>query len=189
MPQIALVSGKGGTGKTTLAFGIAVTLNEAGKTFLIIDHDPQQSLTAVLRQLQLPSQKEPTALTIIDTPPRLDDLNVRNTIKTADILLLPTDSSPMDVPVTNNTAKLVTSLKKESAKAFVVLNKVRKRTFWSRQADENSEAMFILPVLKSQIGFRECYKHALINGWKALDREARDEISTLVISILSATHG
>jgi chromosome partitioning protein len=184
MPRIALISGKGGTGKTSLAFGIALTLHEAGKVFAIVDHDPQQSLTTLLKQMHLTSQRSDAALTIIDTPPRLDDANVRAAIKSADILLLPTDSSPMDVPVTNNTAKLVTSLKKASATAFVVLNKVRKRTFWSRQADQNSEEMFALPVLKSQIGFRECYKHALINGWKALDREARDEISTLVIAIL-----
>jgi len=184
MRQIALVSGKGGTGKTSLAFGIALTLHEAGKVFAIVDYDPQQSLTTLLKQMHLTSQRPDAALIIIDTPPRLDDANVRAAIKSADILLLPTDSSPMDVPVTNNTAKLVTSLKKSSATAFVVLNKVRKRTFWSRQADQNSEEMFALPVLKSQIGFRECYKHALINGWKALDREARDEISTLVIAIL-----
>jgi chromosome partitioning protein len=184
MPQIALVSGKGGTGKTTLAFGIALTLNEAGKQFAVVDHDPQKSLTALLLQMQLGAHREPASLTIIDTPPHIDHPNVRGVIKSADILLLPTDSSPMDVPVTNNTAKLVTSLKKETAKAFVVLNKVRKRTFWTRQADEHAEQMFALPALKSQIGFRECYKHALINGWKALDREARDEISNLVISIL-----
>jgi len=184
MPQIVMVSGKGGTGKTTLAFGIALTLNEAGKTFAIVDHDPQKSLTALLGQLPLPARRQPAAVTIIDTPPRLDDANVRAVIKTADVLLLPTDSSPMDVPVTNHTAKLVESLRKESASALVVLNKVRKRTFWSRQADQNPDQMFVLPVLKAQIGFRECYKHALLRGWKALDREARDEISNLVISIL-----
>jgi chromosome partitioning protein len=182
--QIALISGKGGTGKTTLGFGIALTLNEAGKSFRIVDHDPQKSLTALLKQLELPSHTESASLTIIDTPPRLDDPNVRAAIKTADTLLVPTDSSPMDVPVTNNTAKLVSSLKKDLSKAFIVLNKVRKRTFWSRQADENSIQMFTLPVLKSQIHSRECYKHALINGWKGLEREARDEISSLVIAIL-----
>jgi hypothetical protein len=141
MPQIVMVSGKGGTGKTTLAFGIALTLNEAGKTFTIINHDPQKSLTALLNQLPLPARRQPpAAVTIVDTPPRLDDASVRAVIKTADVLLVPTDSSPMDVPVTNNTAKLVESLRKETANAFVVLNKVRKRTFWNRQAEENPNA-------------------------------------------------
>ena len=71
MPQILMVSGKGGTGKTTLAFGIALTLNEAGKTFTIIDHDPQKSLTALLNQLPLPARRQPpAAVTIVDTPPR-----------------------------------------------------------------------------------------------------------------------
>jgi chromosome partitioning protein len=184
MPQIMMVSGKGGTGKTTLAFGFALTLNEAGKSFDIIDHDPQKSLTALLNQLPLPAQQQAGAVTIIDTPPRLEDPKVRAAIKTADVLLLPTDSSPMDVPVTNHTARLVDSLRKKGSRAFVVLNKVRKRTFWSRQADDHSERMFELPVSKSQLGHRECYKHALIHGWKALDREARDEMSSLVISVL-----
>ena len=93
---------------------------------------------------------------------------------------LPSDSSPMDVPVTNDTAKLALTLKQDGARAFVVLNKVRKRTLWARHAEE----LFGIPVLKSQIGFRECYKHALIHGWKALDRDARDEIATLVIAVL-----
>jgi len=184
MLRIVLLSGKGGTGKTTLAFGIALTLHEAGKSFAVIDHDPQQSLTNLLKEMQLSSQQEHATVTIIDTPPRLDDANVRSAVRSADILLLPSDSSPMDVPVTNDTAKLALTLKQDGARAFVVLNKVRKRTVWARHAEEHAEELFAIPVLKSQIGFRECYKHALIHGWKALDRDARDEIATLVIAVL-----
>jgi cellulose biosynthesis protein BcsQ len=184
MPRIVLLSGKGGTGKTTLAFGIALTLHEAGKPFAVVDHDPQQSLANLLKQLQLSSQQEHAELTIIDTPPRLDDANVRAATKSADVLLLPSDSSPMDIPVTNNTATLAMTLKQSGARAFVVLNKVRKRTFWARHAEMHSKDLFTIPILKSQIGFRECYKHALIHGWQALDRDARDEIASLVVAIL-----
>ena len=53
MLRIMLLSGKGGTGKTTLAFGIALTLHEAGKNFAVIDHDPQKSLTNLLKEMQL----------------------------------------------------------------------------------------------------------------------------------------
>jgi cellulose biosynthesis protein BcsQ len=98
---------------------LAEDLHEAGKPFAVIDHDPQQSLANLLKQMQLSSQQEQAELTIIDTPPRLDDANVRAATKTADILLLPSDSSPMDIPVTNNTATLAMALKQDGARAFV----------------------------------------------------------------------
>ena len=46
MKTIALVTQKGGTGKTTLAASLAVAAQEAGERVFLIDLDPQGSLTS-----------------------------------------------------------------------------------------------------------------------------------------------
>jgi chromosome partitioning protein len=44
MRTIALVTAKGGSGKSTLTAGIGVAAHEAGEKVYLIDLDPQQSL-------------------------------------------------------------------------------------------------------------------------------------------------
>ena len=54
---LALCSQKGGVGKTTSCVNLAVGLAKAGKKVLVIDNDPQGSMTASLIVVQLSRQK------------------------------------------------------------------------------------------------------------------------------------
>ena len=44
----AIINQKGGTGKTTTALNLGYALSQNGKEVLLIDFDPQASLTAAL---------------------------------------------------------------------------------------------------------------------------------------------
>ena len=56
MRTIALISQKGGAGKTTLAITLAVTAERAGLTSVLVDLDPQASAAqwSDLRQAKTP---------------------------------------------------------------------------------------------------------------------------------------
>ena len=50
MPVVSLVSPKGGVGKTTTALLIASTLDHRGQNVVLLDGDPNQPLTALVRR-------------------------------------------------------------------------------------------------------------------------------------------
>ena len=66
MPTIAIVSQKGGSGKTTLAVHLAAAATSAGKVSCIIDTDPQATAT------QWGTWRSDKAPEVIDSaPPRV----------------------------------------------------------------------------------------------------------------------
>src|SRR5215217_5460300 len=106
MRAIALLSQKGGSGKTTLAVHIAVAAVEAGERVVLIDTDPQGSAKAwsQARTTEAPSVQKTTAsgigrmmeqalrekatLVVIDTAPHATP-GVDAIASKADFLLIP----------------------------------------------------------------------------------------------------
>jgi hypothetical protein len=66
----------------------------------------------------------------------------------------------------------------------VVFNKVRKGTLLSRIVPESAKQLSV-PALGVMLSARECYQHALGQGWKALDGAAREEVLQLTVALLS----
>jgi chromosome partitioning protein len=85
MKTIALVSQKGGSGKTTLAINLAIAATLSRKVVVIIDLDPQQSAA---RWARLRSNEEPVILP--GHGPNLPDLVKRAEDGGADILIIDT---------------------------------------------------------------------------------------------------
>jgi len=134
MPTIAVISQKGGAGKTTLTLHVAAAAQETGAVSLIIDTDPQATASqwASWRQDAPPEviDSPPPRLAakvaqataqganviVIDTPPHADSA-ARAAVEVADLVLIPCRPSAFDLSAIQTTAKLVQLLRKP---AFVV---------------------------------------------------------------------
>lgn len=136
MPTIAIVSQKGGSGKTTLAVHLATAASAAGKVACIIDTDPQATAAAwgdwrggadpeviTTPPTRLGKTIEDAAklgadVIVIDTPPHADAA-AREAVKAADLVLIPTRPRAFDLHAIQTTAELVRYAGKP---AFVVFN-------------------------------------------------------------------
>jgi chromosome partitioning protein len=126
-PQVktlAIVSQKGGVGKTTLATGLAVASERAGARTAIFDVDPQGSAAFWndTRQAEAPAvvavppvrlahmlkaaTEAGTDLVIVDAPPVAKDIAFQ-AVENADFILVPTRPAVLDVMATTETLKLI----------------------------------------------------------------------------------
>jgi hypothetical protein len=66
----------------------------------------------------------------------------------------------------------------------VVFNRVRRTTVLGRLMEDTSKQLSA-PTLDASLSARECYQHAIGQGWKALDGPAREEVFRLAADVLS----
>jgi len=135
---VAIVSQKGGSGKTTLAVHIATRAAQAGHQSCVVDTDPQASAAAwcdwrgdflpvvvtspparLTRTIDS-ARKQGMDFVVIDTPPHADAA-AREAIKAADVVLIPTRLRAFDLAALEPIVDLVTLAK---TPAFVVFNAV-----------------------------------------------------------------
>jgi len=135
MPTIAVISQKGGAGKTTVAIHLAAAAQEAGRVALVIDTDPQATASqwAAWRQEAPPevidsppprlaakiaqASRQGAELIVIDTPPHADSA-ARAAVELADLVLIPCRPSAFDLAAIQTTAKLVQLLRKPAYVVF-----------------------------------------------------------------------
>ena len=137
MKIIAIVSQKGGAGKTTVSLHVAVAADQAGLSVAIIDMDPQATAEtwAVWRKNDehpaVVAAKAPTLtrtleraaklgadLIVIDTPP-LAQAEASEAVRAADLILIPCRPAAFDLHAVRMTARLAQSAGKP---AFVMFN-------------------------------------------------------------------
>jgi chromosome partitioning protein len=196
MKTVAIVSRKGGAGKTTLAVHLAVAASIKGKEVAIIDLDPQASAAgwgdsrsaetpAVVsaQAARLPKVLETAAnagadLAIIDTAPHSETAALA-AIRAADLILIPCRPAILDLRAISDTIDLVNLAKKT---ATVVLNAVPPR---GSLADEAVEAIkgYGVTVAPTKVGQRAAFVHSLTTGLTATEYEpegkAAEEIQQL----------
>ena len=185
MPTIAIISQKGGAGKTTLAIHLAAAAQDAGRVALIIDTDPQATASqwAAWRQDAPPevidsppprlaakvdaAKGQGAEMIVIDTPPHADSA-ARAAVEVADLVLIPCRPSAFDLSAIQTTAKLVQLLRKPAYVVFTAGSPNAPRIY--QEASELVES-FGTPPCPVQIPDRAVYRHASGEGRTVMEYE------------------
>jgi chromosome partitioning protein len=197
MPTIAIISQKGGAGKTTLALHLAAAAEDAGHTALVIDLDPQATASqwAAWRKDAPPVviDSAPPRLAakieqatgqganfiVIDTPPHADSA-ASAAVEAADLVLIPCRPSAFDLAAVQTTASLV---KMRGKPAFVIFTAGSPTA--PRMYDEAAQVVqgYGLESCPHIIPDRAAFRHAAAEGKTAMEIEpngkAAEEIRQL----------
>ena len=196
MKTIAIISQKGGAGKTTLTLHLAVAYAKAGYNTAIIDLDPQASATkwSDRRTEEMPVvlsahasrlhheinriRESSGEILFLDTAPHSDSAALE-AAKVADIILIPCRPAILDMEAIINTLDLVRTTK---TPVYVVMNAV------APQGKERSEAIEAIKglgvdVVPHWMVERVAYARSLVSGQTAQefepDGKASEEIEHL----------
>ena len=179
--RIALVNGKGGVGKTTIALLLAAGLQEARQNVSLVDGDPQMSATTFAPNMGL-SVGDTGDFVIVDTPPNPQHPATVDAVRTADLVILITTPSPTDLGATAATAELIKGAR--SGKTVVLFNRVQASNRFAETLPQLA-ARLPFPCLKRCLYQRTAYQVAQLEGWRAMSPVARAEIIQLVLEIMA----
>ena len=186
--NIVLCNGKGGTGKTTMAVLLATALAEAGKRVAVLDLDPQATATNWLGERdggKVERWKSGTVydVVLVDTAPRLDTL--APALARCSMAVLVASPSPADLWTTRDTVAAIRPHLPTGARLRLLFNGVQAATVLSRELPDLANRIGV-KALRSTISRRQCYMHAALLGWKALDLAAREELFKAALEIVTA---
>lgn len=184
MRKITVCNGKGGSGKTTATILLGLALVEAGHKAKVLDIDPQNTASRWITDGGLPLGSEDSSATLlIDTPPRLDSPDLRESIQESDIIIVVSSPSPADLFTSQDTARLIGELE-ATDRTRLLFNQVQEGTILSRGLEETANRIGLQP-LNSVLTRRQCYQHAVLIGWNALPPKAKEEIFKMALEVAS----
>lgn len=197
MKTVAILSQKGGTGKTTLAVHLAVAAERRDVPVAVLDLDPQASaadwkdsragdspsVTSIqssrLGKALEVAESAGAALVIIDSAPHSADAAVA-AAEAADLILIPCRAGILDLRAIATTARIV---KVTGKPAFVIMNAAPTRAprlMADAIAAVHKHGLAVAPVVIHQ---RSAYAHALTAGQTAEEYEpegkAAEEVGEL----------
>ena len=189
MKTLAILSRKGGTGKTTLAVHLSVAATLAGHTTVLIDLDPQASACkwSDIRQEDAPAAisahearlpevlhkagQNGVDLAILDTPPKSDSFD---TAEASDFALIPCRPAIFDLQAIGSTMKIV---KMADVPSSVVLNFVHPQSTMLIEARRAVKG-YNTDCAPVTLGQRVAFSHALIDGMSVQEFNANSKASS-----------
>lgn len=204
MRTLAIISQKGGSGKTTVAVHLAVCAELAGQTAAIIDLDPQASAAewASRREAESPeviraapeqlaslldqARANGAGFAIIDTAPH-SDRAATIAAGLADVILIPCRPAAFDVAAIPTTLDIL-KLAGVKDRAAILLNAVPPQGKTGEEAAEGlAQLGRVVPV---RLVHRAAYSHAVNDGRSVEEFEpsgkAAEEIRALYRWIMAA---
>ena len=179
---MALVSGKGGVGKTTLALALAAAHERAGGRAVVVDLDPQGSATVWgrlregvppeviaahpprLARVIAAAAEGGASLAVIDTAPR-EAAGAAEAARLADLVLIPCRPSALDLAAIPATLAAV-----GMADAVAVLNACPPRGHWTSEAADAVRTLG-LELAPVTLGARVAHAKAFTRGRTAQETE------------------
>lgn len=210
----AIANQKGGVGKSTTTVHVASAIEELGHRVMVVDADPQNTLvqwsaagngsgglkfpvanlaaagTMIHREIK--KYVEHFDYIVVDCPPSVVDERPAVVLLVADIVVIPTSSSPTDFWSSKEFVRMVDQArtKNEELKAVWLLTKIEKKRTLTRSI-ERAVAGTGIPLLQSNIANRECYKQAAALGTSAFgmsdrgSKAAAEEVREVAAELLA----
>lgn len=201
MLTIAVVSQKGGAGKTTLALNLAVASERAGYAALVVDLDPQASAAAWsdsreaetpvvvsaqaarLTEVLATAREHDAQLCIVDTAPHAESAALA-AARVADLVLVPCRPSILDlraVTASRDVAALA------GTAAVAVLSAVPPRGSLSSEAQDALRAhnFVVAPI---RIGHRAAFVHAATAGQGVQEYEPQGKAAREIARLYEWTY-
>ena len=200
MKTFAVISQKGGTGKTTLALNLAAEAERMGLATAIIDLDPQASAkgwhdqrkqdspvvisaqAARLLEVIETARTHGADLVVIDTAPHSESAALA-AARAADLVLIPCRPAILDIRAIATSADVASLAKKD---AVAVLNAVppQGRIYEDAEAAIRSYGLAVAPI---RLGQRASFVHSLTVAQTAVEFDplgkAAQEVSELFVWI------
>jgi chromosome partitioning protein len=208
---ITVAQQKGGAGKTTLVAHLAVSLSQRGLSVALVDIDPQASLSYWYAAREETFGAEHTGLThrqisgwrtqreveklaeehdvvIVDSAPHAE-METKTAIRSASLVVVPVQPSPMDLWATQPTLELASGERKP---ALLVLNRVPPRAILS-EIIEGKLKELDAKVAKARLGSRVGLAAAMLDGRTVSETQRRSsgatEVKALAAEIYRAAGG
>jgi chromosome partitioning protein len=183
MQTIALISQKGGAGKTTLTVPLAAASAQAGTATGIVDLDPQassanwgdrrkavQPVVVSAHATRLPQEMQNAREAgverlYLDTAPHSDSVAL-SAARAADLVIVPCKPNILDIEAIGNTIGL---MKAAGTPLFVVLNGVAPAGGEADEAEAAIKEAFAVPVCPARLTSRVAFARSLVAGQTAAE--------------------
>lgn len=203
---ITLAHQKGGVGKSTLSLNLYGYFSQNGYRCVLVDIDPQGSITSLLQVFdeagkieiiertsfknyaELEEKIEGFDIVLIDTPPYLSK-ELYEVLAISHFVLIPCKASPFDALAVVQTLELISEEKKKNPgiTPAIVLTMTIANTSLPQQIRESLEKHGV-PILETEIKNRVIYARSLLFSGNVVNEEtgkAKEEITSLAQEIIT----